>query len=179
MMQAMRRLFQALAAAATVVVLILGWNYLTVGSYARTVTAKPGNNVASVWTYYAWGVMPGTLVVDVRSVSDQARPIDMLRLLFEIAEQAKERQFTEVRLAYQGETKFLLDADRFRTIGRERSFQNPIYVMHNLPAALRTPDGSRAFGVWTGGWLGVATRQMEDLNKFMDAWFIRPSTTRR
>jgi hypothetical protein len=170
-----RKLVQAFAAIVIVALLILGGNYMSVGRYAQTVTARPGNNVVTIWSYHAWGILPGTLVVDVRAVHDGMRPVDVLRVLFDIAEQAKDRQFSEVRLAYRGETKFLLDAEHFRTIGRERAFQNPVFVMNNLPAALLRPDGTAAFATWTGGLLGVVARQAQDVNAFMDEWFMRPS----
>jgi hypothetical protein len=45
--------------------------------------------------------------------------------------------------------------------------------MRTFSENLVTPDGQRAFPVWTGGLLGVLQKQMEDFNEFHQRWYIR------
>jgi len=35
-----------------------------------------------------------------------------------------------------------------------------------------TPDGKKAFGTWTGGLLGVLSKQMEDFGEFHEKWYV-------
>ncbi|BCG73329.1 hypothetical protein MesoLj113a_44870 [Mesorhizobium sp. 113-1-2] len=66
-----------------------------------------------------------------------------------------------------------MDGDYFRQIGREREWQNPVYVIRTLPENLKRIDGEPAFDTWTGGWLGVASKQMEDHAEFHKQWYLR------
>jgi hypothetical protein len=34
------------------------------------------------------------------------------------------------------------------------------------------PDGSSAYPEWTGGWLGVASKQINDFNDFHSKWYL-------
>jgi len=88
------------------------------------------------------------------------------------SDKMKDRKFREVRLAYRGETKFILSGKDFRDIGREYSYQNPVYIVRTFPEKLRTPDGKKAFSTWSGGLLGVLGRQMEDVNELGQRWYL-------
>ncbi|BAV45427.1 Uncharacterized protein MLTONO_0524 [Mesorhizobium loti] len=66
-----------------------------------------------------------------------------------------------------------MDGDYFRQTGREREWQNPVYVIRTLPENLKRIDGEPAFDTWTGGWLGVASKQMEDHAEFHKQWYLR------
>ena len=50
--------------------------------------------------------------------------------------------------------------------------QNPVYTLRTLPENIRNLDGTHPYGTWTGGWLGVTSRQMEDLKQFSNDWFL-------
>jgi len=171
-MDAVRKPLKYLGFLAAVIALVLGLNFISVGRQAFTVTGRPINKGISVLTYHHYLVNPGTLVIDIRSVDSNKAPIDVMRVFFQIAEQFKEREFSEVRLAFRGETRFLIRPERFRTIGREYSFQNPLYVIRTLPEDLLLPDGRPAYSRWTGGWLGVMNRQMDDFTDFYKRWFV-------
>jgi hypothetical protein len=97
-------------------------------------------------------------------------------MLLQFAEQVKDRKFERVELAFRGETKFLLDGDFFQKLGREYSFQNPVYTTNHMPENLSLPDGTRAYDTWTGGLLGVSLKQMQDFNDFHDRWYWRSLT---
>ena len=74
--------------------------------------------------------------------------------------------------AYKGRTKFILDGDDFREIGRENSWQNPVYTIRTLPEKLRTPDGRRAYSSVSGGLLGVLSVQMNNVNEIARDWYL-------
>jgi hypothetical protein len=45
-------------------------------------------------------------------------------------------------------------------------------VANAFPENLLLPDGSRGFPQWTGGWLGVGAKQMEDVTAFHRRWYL-------
>lgn len=126
----------------------------------------------TVASYYRFGVVPDSIVFDLRDVSWDASGALILGRFFAFAEEFKDRKFGEVRLAYKGRTKFILDGDDFRKIGRENSWQNPVYTIRTFPEKLRTPDGRRAYSSWSGGMLGVLNAQMSDVNKITRDWYL-------
>jgi hypothetical protein len=168
----MRKTLRALGALAVLLALVLGLNFLSVGRQAFAVTGRQGNSGISVLTYHHYLLNPNGLVIDIREVDGGKAPIDVIRVFFQIAEQFKDRHFSEVRLAYRGETRFLIRPERFQTIGREHAFQNPMYVVRTLPEDLLLADGTQAYGAWSGGWLGVMNKQMEDFTDFYQRWFL-------
>jgi hypothetical protein len=117
------------------------------------------------------GLSTGVLVLNLREAT-AAAPVDLLRALFQTAEIfAGRREFREVRLARSGQVVFVLRGGDFEEIGREfGAGQNPMYLMRTLPGKLYLPDGSPAFGQWSGGMLGVLLREMEDVNAAANRW---------
>lgn len=99
--------------------------------------------------------------------------MDLLRGLFQAAKVLHEdgRSFSKVVLERSGKPMFMMEGSAFAELGSEfGAGQNPIYLVRTLPEKLHHPDGTSAFGSWTGGWLGVMGRQMEDVNKFALEW---------
>jgi len=76
---------------------------------------------------------------------------------------------------------FTMSGEDFTELGSSYDgSENPIYLLRTLPEKLHRPDGTAAFGSWEGGWLGVMTRQLEDLTAFGVAWStgeIAPAAT--
>lgn len=132
-----------------------------------------GRDEVSAIGYYRWGVVPGSIVYDLRDVGLQASSAGVIGGFFAFAEEMKDRDFNEVLLAWRGEVRFRLPGDDFKEIGEEFSWQNPVYLLRTLPERLETPEGQRAFDTWTGGMLGVLNQQMDDVNSFTDQWFMR------
>lgn len=126
----------------------------------------------SAHAYYQYGVVPDTIVFDLWDVGRSASQAEVLGVFLRFAEEMKNREFREIRLAYRGETKFVLDGDDFHKIGTEFSYQNPVYTVRTFPEKLRTPDGGRAFSTWSGGLLGVVGQQMEDVNELGRRWYL-------
>ena len=87
------------------------------------------------------------------------------------AGEMKDRKFREVRLAFRGQTRFILNGDEFAEIGQEFGWQNPVYTLRTFPEKLQRPDGRPAFSRWSGGLLGVTGAQMKDLNGLADQWY--------
>lgn len=169
----MRTLLKLIAAVVVVISAVVGWNYF--GAYkqaADAVQADARNSKIKLWTYYQYGVNPAVLVVDLRSATPEASAADVFRALLQSAEALKAKQFTKVVLAHSGTAKFVLDGPYFRQLGQEYKSQNPIYTMRTLPENLKRLDGTAAYEKWTGGWLGVMNKQMEDFTSFNRAWFL-------
>jgi len=156
---------------------VYGWNYLTLQREVNEVLDKdPRNKGVEVSVHYKTYVNPSVLVYDLRGIAGTNAKLDVTRVLLQFADRVKDKKFDRVELAFRGETKFLLDGDYFQKLGREYGFQNPVYTMNHLPENVKRPDGTEAFPTWTGGWLGVATKQMQDFNDFHDQWYWRSVT---
>jgi hypothetical protein len=135
------------------------------------------NEGVDVRVHFGSYINPNVLVFDLRKISGDKSRLDVLRVLLQFADRLQDKEFNAVALAYRGETRFKLDGFFFQTVGREYSFQNPAYTLRTFPENVQRPDGSSAFGSWTGGLLGVLEKQMSDLNRFCDEWFFLDAAT--
>jgi hypothetical protein len=152
---------------------VAGINYFGAHRPASERLAQdPRNEKLALWLHYQYGLKPGTLVVDLRRFSDEAAIADIMRALLHAAEAHKSSRFDRVLLAYRGKPKFMLQGEFFQTIGQEFQHQNPLYTLRTFPQNVYKLDGSQAYGEWTGGWLGVVGKQMEDVNRFAKDWFL-------
>lgn len=151
---------------------------LTVWAPVATVLGRDDRNaVTSVHVYRSWLIHPRDITVDLVA-ADGAATIDLTRALFQAAEALKGREFGRVILARQGKPMFMMEGAAFAQLGQEYSSgQNPVYLIRTLPEQLYLPDGTAAFGSWTGGWLGVFGRQIEDVNSFGQAWMTGKHST--
>ncbi len=112
-----------------------------------------------------------TLTFDV--LSSTGSPADMSRVFFQFAETQKDLSYTRVYLAAKGEPKFYVTGPYFKQIGRDYATENPLYLLNHFPENVKNLDGSPAFSTWEGGWLGVATNQMNDLVSLHQQWWGR------
>lgn len=139
---------------------------------SEALTSDTRNAVFNMRGHYQHYVVGSTLVLDLTSTTGAA-PADLTRGLFQVAREfAKaDRHFERVILAGAGTERFVLPGLAFYTLGAEfEAGQNPVYLIRTLPEKLSTPTGEPAFGTWTGGFLGVTTRQMEDVSSFARQW---------
>lgn len=113
-----------LVGALTLTVGVIGVNFTSV--YMPVQEALKYTDVISVASYYRLGIVPDMLVFDLRNVDWHASGALVVGRFFAFAEEFKDRNFREVRLAYKGRNKFILDADDFKEIGRENSWWNPV-----------------------------------------------------
>lgn len=135
------------------------------------IKAGGGDGGATMLVYRSWLVSPTDVTVDLLAVSDETRPVDMFRDLFRAASALKGRRFHTVTLARRGMPVFTMDGADFQTLGLGYGDGgNPIPLISHLPQSLKRLDGTAAFGTWEGGWLGVFSKQMEDVNRFALAW---------
>lgn len=152
---------------------ILFANYLALHRHvANVISSNPANEGIDVIARYQWLVNPSVVVYDLRGVSGDKSAADTTRVLFKFAEKIKDHEYKKVVLSYRGSEKFYLDGEYFKMLGNELATQNPIYLIRTLPENLYKPDGSKPFGSWTGGWLGVVSKQMEDFNSVHRQWYI-------
>jgi hypothetical protein len=152
---------------------VAGANYINLQRGITQVEDGDSRNKGiEVFAHYKYFVNPNVLVYDLRNVAETSSPIDVTRVLLQFAERQKDNQFANVELTFKGEDKFVMEGAYFRKLGQEYSVQNAAYTLRTLPQNLYKPDGSRAFGEWTGGLLGVLTRQMEDFGSWHRAWYI-------
>ncbi|MGX4640871.1 hypothetical protein [Massilia sp. SYSU DXS3249] len=169
-----KRIVGILAGTIFTAVLVIGApNYINL-QYAMSQVQKADsrNEGIQVFVHYEYFVNPNVLIYDLRDVSGTSSPMDVTRVLLQYAEQQKARSFKAVQLSHRGHEKFMLEGGYFQELGREYGKQNPAYTLRTLPENLYKSDGSRAFGSWTGGMLGVLGRQMEDFMTWHRSWYI-------
>jgi hypothetical protein len=134
--------------------------------------ALRGESGAVISVYPRAWLSDSEIVFDIRKIDGEVSPADMTRKLLKSAEALKARRYERVYLAYRGREKFYLDGDYFRQLGEEYAYQNPVYTIRTLPERVYNLDGTPAFGTWTGGWLGVLGKQLEDANEFHRRWWM-------
>lgn len=123
---------------------------------------------------------PKMLVLDLREVK-LATPADLLRGVFEAAAamHAAGRRFDRVVLERRGTPVFVIKGADFDEIGRQRTGgENPVYMIRKFPSRLYRPDGTAAYGEWSGGIFGVLSHEMEDVNHAVAEWTGSASTSR-
>lgn len=154
-------------------ILIISFNLFWVHMPAQSkLNEDYRNQAASLAVYHRWGVHPNEIVIDVRNVRGEASRIDITRMLFQIAEEFKDRNYNAVILAHRGKEKLVLDGAFFNEAGRTFHYQNPIYLSRTLPQNVRQLNGRSAYGSYSGGWLGVLNAELDDLNQLHDDWWL-------
>lgn len=152
---------------------VFSFNHFTVGKPLLDVLKKEERNSGlTISAHYKGYYQPSVLAIDVKNVSGDKSAADVFRVLLQYASKIKEKSFDSVLLQSKGITKFTLDGDYFQKLGKEYGDQNPVYTMRTFTEHLYTPDGSKAFSIWTGGLLGVVKEQMEDFGEFHKKWYI-------
>lgn len=139
-------------------------------------TADSRNDGYTIRAHFDHYVIPGTLVLDLTTV-ESAAPIDVFRGLFLAADTLASRgkQFEKVVLARNGKAVFIIPGDNFHKLGEDYgSGENSLYLLRTLPEQLLEPDGSNAYGTWTGGVFGIFRQQMEDVNDAARHWMNAP-----
>ena len=111
------------------------------------------------------------IIIDINSVSNKKSRNDIFRCLLQIAEKLRNQQFKKVELACKGKSKFYITGKYFEKLGKEYSWQNPIYTQRTLPENIKNMNGTNAFSTWTGGRIGVMNRQLDDVLDFHDEWY--------
>jgi hypothetical protein len=171
---------KTLSAAAFVIALIgatCAVNYFMLSRALQKVIETDARNAGVLASArYAHYLPSSSIVFDLQGVGPNNSMLDVTRVLLQYAQAMKARSYDEVTLAYDGTSKFKMDGAYFHQLGLEFDSQNPVYTIRTLPEHLRIPDGSPAFEQWTGGWLGVVSKQMEDFSEFHKRWYLAEMT---
>ena len=128
--------------------------------------------------HYAYYVQPNVVVFDLRAIDGEKSPMDVMRAFLQFADAMKGREYARIVLAHRGRPKFQIEGRYFKQLGEEYEQQNPLYTLRTLPENLYKPDGTQAFGTWSGGVLGVLKEQVEDFGEFHRQWYIQDLTAR-
>lgn len=148
----------------------LYWHKHAIGGLVQT--ALKGEEAAKIEVYRRGLVGGDAIVFNIASVSGETSMADIMRMMLKSAEALKDEKFGRVYLASRGKEKFYLEGDYFKQIGEERLTQNAIYTVRTMPENVYDLDGTKAFGEWTGGWLGVMSKQMEDVAELHQKWWV-------
>lgn len=169
----MKKIIYSLVGLVAITGLIVGANYFSVGAPLSDILKADSRNAGiEASTHYEFFILPSVLIFDLKQVSDTKSPADVFRVFLQFASRVKDKNFERVQLTHQGTVKFELKGDFFKKLGQEFGDQNPIYTMRTFPENVYRPDGTQAFGSWTGGILGVLGKQMNDFNEFHQEWYI-------
>jgi len=149
-------------------------NYFSLGRQLSDVISSDVRNKGITFSaHYKYYVWPSVLVINLNEVSNSNSPADVFRVLLQYSSKIQGKSFDRVLLSYKGKDKFEIEGEYFQTLGREFESQNPIYTLRTFPENLYKLDGTKAYGSWTGGWLGVVSKQMEDFGEFHQDWYIK------
>jgi hypothetical protein len=168
-----KTLFVSLSVCILLILTIFLTNYISLQKpLSDVIDSDHRNEGIDFSVHYAYYVSQSTLVIDVKSISGNKSAAEVFRVLLQYAEKLSAKEFDRIELSSKGKTKFVLEGDYFRTLGKEYGRQNPVYTMRTFPENLYGPNGQKAFGSWTGGLLGVVGKQMEDFMEFHKQWYL-------
>lgn len=168
-----KTLFLSISVCIILVLIVFLKNYISFQKpLSDVIDSDPRNDGIKFSVHYEYYVVPSTLVINVKTISGNKSPTDVFRVLLHYAEKLSEREFGRIKLSSIGKVKFVLEGSYFKMLGEEYGVQNPVYTMRTFPEFLYRPNGQRAFGSWSGGWLGVMGKQMEDFTEFHHQWYI-------
>jgi hypothetical protein len=102
--------------------------------------------------------------------SGSARRIDTIHLLLQFARRIDLHSIDRLIVARNGTKVFYISSQDLQPLADSYDGGGRIWSFNHLPERVRTMSGQQRFGEWTGGWLGVLSKQTEDLNKFMSEW---------
>lgn len=152
---------------------VYGWNFVTLIQPVRNaVAADVRNQGVTFRVHYQQFLNPTVLTFDLRSVTGEKTPADVFRVFLQSADALKQHDFRRIELQYRGQVRFVILGSYFKELGTEFSSQNPLYTMRTFTAHVLRPDGSKAFPGWTGGWLGVLQKEMEQFAEFHRQWYL-------
>ncbi len=169
----MKKIFGILLFLILCAVGIYAYNFIIIQSpINKNILEDERNNGVSVIAHYKYFVISNTLVFNIKKISSDNAPIDIFRIFLQSAEVLKNQNFERVDLASKGKTKFFIKGDYFKTLGLEYGTQNPVYTIRTFPENLFLITGEVAYDQWTGGIIGVASKQMEDFTDAYTKWFL-------
>ena len=118
----------------------------------------------------------GNIVFDVRASKGDSRLIDPLHLLMQFGYKIKDTSIDHLSIASGGEEVYRLKKSDLDELARQYELGARIWAFDHWPERLHKPSDERAFESWSGGYLGVAKAQIEDLNEALRAWLGKAAT---
>jgi hypothetical protein len=169
----MKKIFYLIAGIAIVVIGVYLFNYLQIIQPVNNRLSKDGRNSGvDIEVRYNTYVLPSSLVINLAGVTGDKSQVDVFRVLLQVSEALKEKDFTEVLLESKGEVKFKLPGSYFKELGQGYEKQNPMYTVRTFPENVLNVDGANAYGRVTGGLFGVFAKQMDDFKDFSEKWYL-------
>jgi hypothetical protein len=114
-------------------------------SLKEVLQSDPRNSGIKMNARYGKYIIPSTLVINIKDVSDDKSMSDVFRVLLHYSAKIKEKQFKTIELTSRGKTKFVLKGDYFKKLGEEFGSQNVVYTVRTFPENVYKLDGTRAF----------------------------------
>lgn len=169
----MKRTIKILLATLGLMCLIIAINYFSLQRHMNNVLNDDSRNKdIKVWVHYKWFINPTEIKYDLRGISGENSALDVNRVMLQFSEEIKDKEFKKVYLSYKGKDKFYFKGDFFKNLGQEYGKQNPIYTLRTIPENVYMLNGEHAYSTWEGGWLGVMSRQMDDLKAYTKYWYL-------
>lgn len=168
----MRALRLGLAFLLLLLVSIAAFDYFTVASPVRSKLGQDARNEGiRIRAHPQYYVMPGTLILSLRA-APSVSSVDIWRSFFQVADTlaARGNKYREVRLNRGSTTVYMIDGEKFLTIGKEfGSGQNPLYLLRTLPEKFVDASGARVFPDASQSLFGVGT-DLENATAAAAAW---------
>lgn len=157
--------------------LLAGVGYYATGTHLTgKLREKLAEDSRNVGAEVALEGRSGDLVLDLQAVPGTFSMADVDRILFTAATVTNANApevLGTVTLAYQGVPRFQLPAADFLDLGREyEAGENPVYLIRVLARKVRDAQGQLVYQPVEGGWLGVASVEMENHNDLHQRWWI-------
>lgn len=152
---------------------VLGCNAVAVEVPVQMRLAQDSRNAPiSIHAYHRWGVNPNEIVLDLWNVDRSAAMVDVTRTLVDSAYALRDRNYNRVWLAYRGGERLLLEGAAFKALGELRETGLSMADLMSVTEYVYRPDGTQAYGSWTGGFLGVMLKQTEAHNQMHHDWYL-------
>lgn len=138
----------------------------------RRIKSDSRNSGISIKVHYKYYINPKTLVFNIKEISGSNSAADVFRTFLTTSAELKDKKFGKVELASKGKIKFYIIGEYFNSIGSEYGDQNVVFTIRTFPKNVYFPSGDLAYSTWTGGLLGVMSKQMDDFNDLCKNWFL-------
>ena len=155
----------------TIVALILGgfWNYFTLHRPITEVLIDPETaKQIEIRVHYQWLFNVNKIVFDVRRVSPEIKAARMTRLLIDISKQIRNKSFSYLVLAYDGDEKFMLDSRYVHDLGD--SPQSLLSIMSTMPPQVLDLSGNPVFKGTDYSSMSI-TQELNDVDQFHSQWY--------
>jgi hypothetical protein len=152
---------------------IYGYNHYSIDQLVQHELNSDERNSGIVFdAHYENYVQIDLLVLDLKKISGGKSNADIFRALWQSAYALKDDHFKTVKLEYQGDAKFIIPGDFFKSLGNEYNNENPIYVIRTFPENVLNLEGQHAYEAVYGGVLGVMEAEMDNFNDFAKKWYL-------